>query len=1008
MRLLQKALLLLVALVLVACDTGFSDSDAKRGITGVLDVQVADFDDHAETTAVLVTDGGDRILLLIATDKGLTSGRRVEVRGTWAEVTGGYDGALDVEAITAASDSSDVRQATQTLRSVGHRKVAVLMLKNSGSTPERTRELIQELDRFFAENSNGLVTFEGQGFGPYDISDAAYASGAGAIAEEATRVWEAQGNNRNNYQHLAFVMDPTKYPELHRWGGLADVNGNKSYYRAFDIRIFSHEIGHNLGMLHSGSIDCGASIYKDFGQSCHTEGYGHKFDPMGGTFNGHFSSPQKQRVGWLEQCQDVTTTGGGIFELAPLEGECGVRSLRIPLPKEEGSFDAKQEFYYIGYREHGSGEYAGVSRTKDGVVVSVSEDALTGGATPALLDFTPESADSFWDAYLPVGEWYDLPHGVRIKVRHQNSTRAVVEVRTAGTGSPRCVDNTVPPIRSNGNYHGNIGSRCGDGSDLCPDDPNKTVPGVCGCGSPETDRDGDGTFDCIDSCPDDRKKSEDGVCGCGVEDDANRDGLFDCVTYDTCNSAENSDPDGDGVLNCSDFIDESDLSRPPGQELHFTLEVPAGSSRAAITLVPGTGDPDLYVRRGQRPDLDHYDCRPWQVGPTREVCLLENPEPGTYHIMVKGYQQYGFGRTTLLANYSGNPLDGCPTDASKVVPGTCGCGIPEQSGCGGGGATANGLVVLEAEDFDSRLSRGGSYWQPISPNNLSGKKGMRAWPNSGTRVSSNYKTTSPQLDYSVNFAHAGRYYVWVRAQGESGNDDSLHVGLDGTAPASGFQVDGSIGALGWKGSLMGGGRAYVDVGSAGAHVFNVWMREDGLTLDKIILTTDPNFNPDLASVRLEWKELDRWAQAREENDQTRTDEDKVCGDPGATNVRGVPTSNTGGWTRWEFVEAGGPWYHIRSSAFGKYLQATSYNTTIDNDTDDVVRLVDSKCNGAWTQWKLVPTTTPGYYRLENRAHGTWLQGKPDEDPESGAENYLTVTKTSNNGESTLWKLVDAP
>lgn len=35
-----------------------------------------------------------------------------------------------------------------------------------------------------------------------------------------------------------------------------------------------------------------------------------------------------------------------------------------------------------------------------------------------------------------------------------------------------------------------------DCSDNCPSDPDKTDPGVCGCGVADTDTDGDGTPDC--------------------------------------------------------------------------------------------------------------------------------------------------------------------------------------------------------------------------------------------------------------------------------------------------------------------------------------------------------------------------------------------------------------------------------------------------------------------------------------------------------------------------------
>jgi hypothetical protein len=57
-------------------------------------------------------------------------------------------------------------------------------------------------------------------------------------------------------------------------------------------------------------------------------------------------------------------------------------------------------------------------------------------------------------------------------------------------------------------------------NDLCSSDPNKTEPGICGCGIADTDSDGDSKPDCIDRCPYDSKKTEPGKCGCGRSETA--------------------------------------------------------------------------------------------------------------------------------------------------------------------------------------------------------------------------------------------------------------------------------------------------------------------------------------------------------------------------------------------------------------------------------------------------------------------------------------------------------
>ena len=103
-----------------------------------------------------------------------------------------------------------------------------------------------------------------------------------------------------------------------------------------------------------------------------------------------------------------------------------------------------------------------------------------------------------------------------------------------------------------------------DCSDECPEDPNKSLTGDCGCGIPETDTDSDGTMDCMDGCPTDPAKVNPGACGCGVADtDSDGDTHADCV--DGCPNDANKiapgacgcgapdvDSDGDGTLDCLD------------------------------------------------------------------------------------------------------------------------------------------------------------------------------------------------------------------------------------------------------------------------------------------------------------------------------------------------------------------------------------------------------------------------------------------------------------------------
>jgi hypothetical protein len=164
---------------------------------------------------------------------------------------------------------------------------------------------------------------------------------------------------------------------------------------------------------------------------------------------------------------------------------------------------------------------------------------------------------------------------------------------------------------------------------------------------------------------------------------------------------------------------------------------------------------------------------------------------------------------------------------------------------------------FEAEEHNQgaglreRVSRTINYipynWQQST--SLGGYLGsgyMEALPNSGVNINTGYTTTSPELRYRVVFPAAGTYHVWLRGYGGNGNDDSIHAGLNGTAPASADRICG----CGWinpgwqwgKGTLDGP-PATLYVGSPGLHTFNLWMCEDGFRVDRALLTLDANHLP---------------------------------------------------------------------------------------------------------------------------------------------------------------------
>jgi len=152
-----------------------------------------------------------------------------------------------------------------------------------------------------------------------------------------------------------------------------------------------------------------------------------------------------------------------------------------------------------------------------------------------------------------------------------------------------------------------------------------------------------------------------------------------------------------------------------------------------------------------------------------------------------------------------------------------------------------GTIVIEAEHFLANFGRSDSKWEVIDLPGGSGEKGMFAGPNNQLNFDDKFEAIAPRLDFRVQLSKKGRYYVWLRGQAKEGQDDSCHLGINGKTNSNCKHVSGFNSQLGWTRVTHDKRTPYFDVKSPGWHTLNLWMREDGLIVDKIVITNDSKF-----------------------------------------------------------------------------------------------------------------------------------------------------------------------
>ncbi len=433
--------------------TGESTADELQG---TLQLYIINYEDgSAVEQYFLETAAGQTFELEFAQRPAVATGEIVAVQGV--EVG---ERRIQVQSYRVLSDD-DVVSVGQSL--VGNTvrtrsKLAVLMVHWSAPDAQTAATMRDKVftsttstKAFYNENSYGLFSLEGDVFGWFQIPTPSGCD-TSAIATNARNAVAAAGVTLSNYNQFLYYFPRTTSCA---WSGLAMLGRPTSpardtwYNGSSGCVVLAQELLHNFGARHSHSYTCSGGPIAAPG-SCTFSEYGDPYDPMGsGCFQ--VNVYQKAAQGWFAQCNNVTVTSNGTFDIAPTElASNGVQSLRIPMSSGLCP-NGWTTCYYMVENRQPVGLFDSRSPTAQvfqGVMVHVASTvSFSGQATPTgpyLLDMSPGSSSGFRDSALVVGGTFQDPNGTRISLVSKDSTSARVKVEFpgGGSGAPICIDGT--------------------------------------------------------------------------------------------------------------------------------------------------------------------------------------------------------------------------------------------------------------------------------------------------------------------------------------------------------------------------------------------------------------------------------------------------------------------------------------------------------------------------------------------------------------------------------------
>jgi vibriolysin len=170
------------------------------------------------------------------------------------------------------------------------------------------------------------------------------------------------------------------------------------------------------------------------------------------------------------------------------------------------------------------------------------------------------------------------------------------------------------------------------------------------------------------------------------------------------------------VTTMSNNVTLTSQAASTGTWKYYKLTVPASQTSLKFTMSGGTGDADMYVKRGAMPTSTTYDYRPYLSGNNESVSVT-NPVAGDWYVGLYAYST--FSGVSLNGTYSAGttPPPTCTTYTGSLSGTGVAAYAPTSSGYASSvsGTHTGKLTGPTGADFDLYLQKlSGTTWSNVA------------------------------------------------------------------------------------------------------------------------------------------------------------------------------------------------------------------------------------------------------------------------------------------------------